>query len=205
MAVGFLRWKKSPNDERAYRAPLLLLPITLSRKSANSNYFLSHHEDDVVFNQTLLEFLERDFGLTIPALRGKLPEDHSGLDIKQIFSLVQHAVRDAPGFEVVEEIAISTFSFAKYLMWKDLVDRTDSLKNNRLVKHLLDNPTEPFRDGTGDFPTPETIDQRVDPATLFTPLPADSSQLAAIVAAEAGKDFVIIGPLAPARVRPSRT
>lgn len=194
MAVGFLRWKKSPNDERAYRAPLLLLPITLSRKSANSNYFLSHHEDDVVFNQTLLEFLERDFGLTIPALRGKLPEDHSGLDIKQIFSLVQHAVRDAPGFEVVEEIAISTFSFAKYLMWKDLVDRTDSLKNNRLVKHLLDNPTEPFRDGTGDFPTPETIDQRVDPATLFTPLPADSSQLAAIVAAEAGKDFVIIGP-----------
>jgi very-short-patch-repair endonuclease len=194
MAVGFLRWKKTPTDERTYRAPLLLLPVKLSRRSANSNYYLSHHEDDVVFNQTLLEFLERDFGLSIPALRGALPEDHSGLDIKQIFTIVKHAVRDAPGFEVVEEIALSTFSFAKYLMWKDLVDRTDSLKNNRLVKHLLDNPTEPFRDGTGDFPSPETIDQRIDPAKLYTPLPADSSQLAAIVAAEAGKDFVIIGP-----------
>lgn len=194
MAVGFLRWKKTPTDERTYRAPLLLLPITLNRRSANSNYFLSHHEDDVVFNQTLLEFLERDFGLAIPALRGTLPEDHSGLDIKQILAIVKHAVRDAPGFEVVEETALSTFSFAKYLMWKDLVDRTDSLKNNRLVKHLLENPTEPFRDGTGDFPTPETIDQRIDTAKLYTPLPADSSQLAAIVAAEAGKDFVIIGP-----------
>ncbi len=194
MAVGFLRWKKSPNDERSYRAPLLLLPIKLSRRSANSKYFLSHHQDDVVFNQTLLEFLERDFDLSIPALRGKLPEDHSGLDIKQIFSLVQHAVRDVQGFEVVEEIALSTFSFAKYLMWKDLVDRTDSLKNNRLVKHLLDNPTEPFSDGTEDFPTPDTIDEQVDPAKIYTPLPADSSQLAAIVAAEKGKDFVVIGP-----------
>lgn len=194
MAVGFLRWKKTPTDERAYRAPLLLLPVKLSRRSANSKYFLSHHEDDVVFNQTLLEFLERDFDLSIPAMRGALPEDHSGLDIKQIFSIVQQAVRDAPGFEVVEEIALSTFSFAKYLMWKDLVDRTDSLRNNRLVKHLLDNPTEPFHDGSDDFPTAESIDQHVDPATLYTPLPADSSQLAAIVAAESGKDFVIIGP-----------
>lgn len=194
MAVGFLRWKKSPSDERTYRAPLLLLPIKLSRRSANSSYFLSHHEDDVVFNQTLLEFLERDFGLSIPALRGALPEDHSGLDIKQALSIVKQAVRDAPGFEVVEEIALSTFSFAKYLMWKDLVDRTESLKNNRLVKHLLDNPTEPFRDGEEGFPSPEMIDRRVDPAKLFTPLPADSSQLTAIVAAEAGRDFVIIGP-----------
>ena len=194
MAIGFLRWKQDATNDRTYKAPLLLLPIKLSRRSVNSNYYLSHHEDDVVFNQTLLEFLERDFDLTVPALRGPLPKDHSGLDIKQIFGIIKHAVREAPGFEVVEEIAISTFSFAKYLMWKDLVHRTDSLRNNRLVKHLLDSPTEPFHDGTGNFPEPNTLDQRVDPATLYTPLPADSSQLAAVVAAEAGKDFVIIGP-----------
>lgn len=150
--------------------------------------------DDVVFNQTLLEFLERDFGLLIPQLRGALPEDHSGYDIKQIFAIVKHAVREAPGFEVVEECSVSTFSFAKYLMWKDLVDRTDSLRNNRLVKHLLDNPTESFGDGDGEFPRAESIDDEIDPATLYTPLDADSSQLAAVVAAQAGRDFVIIGP-----------
>lgn len=194
MAVGFLRWKKNGTDERSYRAPLLLLPIKLSRRSAASAYDLSHHEDDVVFNQTLLEFLERDFGLAIPALRGDLPQDQSGLDIQRIFGIVKQAVRDVPGFEVVEEIALSTFSFAKYLMWKDLVDRTDSLRNNRLVRHLLDNPTEPFRDGTGAFTEPDSIDEQVDPAALYTPLPADSSQLAAVLGAEAGKDFVIIGP-----------
>lgn len=194
MAVGFLRWKKDAKDERWYRAPLLLLPVKLGRRSASSGYDLSQHEDDVVFNQTLLEFLERDFGLSIPALRGELPRDDAGLDIKRILGIVRHAVRESPGFEVAEDVALSTFSFAKYLMWKDLVDRTDSLRNNRLVRHLLDNPAERFRDGTDGFPDVRTIDERVDPATLYTPLAADSSQLAAVIGAAAGKDFVIIGP-----------
>lgn len=194
MAVGFLRWKKDAKDSRTYKAPLLLLPIKLTRRSAKSSYSISHHEDDVVFNQTLLEYLEQEFGLSIPTLRGDLPEDQSGLDIKLIFEIMKQAVREVPGFEVVEDIAVSTFSFAKYLMWKDLVDRTDSLKNNRLVRHLLDNPTERFTDDGGEFPQPESIDQRISPSSIFTPLPADSSQLAAVVAAESGKDFVIIGP-----------
>lgn len=152
MAVGFLRWKKDIKDARSYKAPLLLLPIKLTRRSAKSSYYISHHEDDVVFNQTLLEYLEQEFGLSIPNLRGDLPEDHSGLDIKLIFEIMKQSVREVPGFEVVEDIAVSTFSFSKYLMWKDLVDRTDSLKNNRLVRHLLDNPTERFADDGGDFP-----------------------------------------------------
>lgn len=194
MAVGFLRWKKNATDERAYKAPLLLLPIKLERRSANAHYFLSHHEDDVVFNQTLLEFLERDFRIAIPSLRAGLPTDDAGVDIKQTLGIVKQAVREAPGFEVVEETAVSTFSFSKYLMWKDLVDRTDSLRNNRLVRHLLDNPTEPFSDGLGPIPSPKAIDERVAPSDLYTPLPADSSQLAAVLAAESGKDFVIIGP-----------
>ena len=33
---------------------------------------------------------------------------------------------------------MSTFSFAKYLMWVDLVERTDQLRQNPVVKHLID-------------------------------------------------------------------
>ena len=40
-----------------------------------SGYKLSHHEDEVRFNATLLQFLERDFGLKIPALAHDLPTD----------------------------------------------------------------------------------------------------------------------------------
>lgn len=195
LAVGFLRWKKSPEDARSYRAPLLLLPIRLNRRSANADHRLSHHEDEVRFNATLLQFLQRDYGLRIPGLDGDLPQDASGIDVPRIFAMVRAAVRDAPGFEVVEDAAISTFSFAKFLMWKDLVDRTDDLRRNRLVAHLIDSPDQPFSEhGAAGLIQPRDIDRHVRPRDLLTPLPADSSQLAAVVAAEKGHDFVIIGP-----------
>ncbi|MEM6942378.1 MAG: DUF4011 domain-containing protein [Pseudomonadota bacterium] len=193
LVAGFLRWKKSAEDTRVYRAPLVLLPVKLTRRSAVSDFRLVHHEDEVRFNATLLQFLERDFGLRIPALAGDLPTDASGIDLPQVFEIMRLAVRDTAGFEVAEDVALSTFSFAKYLMWRDLVDRTEDLRKNRLVRHLIDSPEEPFADG-GGLPAPRDIDRRVRPAEMLAPLPADSSQLAAVVAAAEGNDFVIIGP-----------
>jgi hypothetical protein len=34
LALGFLKWKKSAEDPKQYRAPLILLPVKLERKSA---------------------------------------------------------------------------------------------------------------------------------------------------------------------------
>lgn len=194
LAAGFLKWKKDAADKRIYRAPLLLLPVTLKRRSARSDFLLAGCEDEPRFNATLLQFLKRDFELTIPGLDEDLPKDGSGIDLPRIFALVRHAVRDVPGFEVVEECALSTFSFAKYLMWKDLTERIEQLRNNRLVRHLIDSPDEPFPGACDGMPCPRDIDQRHEPSDLLTPLPADSSQLSAVVAAAAGKDFVVIGP-----------
>lgn len=195
LAAGFLRWKKSEGDTRSYRAPLLLVPVKISRKSAQSEFVIEHHEDDVRFNTTLLEFLKRDFDLKVPELEGDLPRDDSGFDLPRIFEIMRRKVRDVAGFEVVEDLALSTFSFAKFLMWKDLVERTDSLRESALVKHLVDNPTEPFlAEGTPGLPVAVDVDRRLAPRDLFTPLPADSSQLAAVLAAQEGHDFVLIGP-----------
>ncbi|TQS72538.1 DUF3320 domain-containing protein [Rhodobacteraceae bacterium] len=195
LAAGFLRWKKTETDGRSYRAPLLLIPVKISRRSAQSEFVIEHHEDDVRFNSTLLEFLKRDFDLSIPELEGDLPRDGVGYDLPRIFEILRRRVRDIAGFEVVEELALSTFSFAKFLMWKDLVDRTDDLRESPLVRYLVDNPTEPFLpDGSAGLPQPADIDRRVAPRDLFTPLPADSSQLSAVLAAQEGHDFVLIGP-----------
>ncbi|MEM6623959.1 MAG: DUF4011 domain-containing protein, partial [Pseudomonadota bacterium] len=194
LASGFLRWKRTPEDTRVYRAPLLLLPATLRRRSAQSDFSLVYHEDEVRMNATLLQFLQRDFDIQVPGLQGELPTDHSGLDLPAIFEIMRLAVRDVPGFEVVEDLALSTFSFAKYLMWKDLVDRTDQLRQNRLVKHLVDNPEQAYPRSEDGIPQAEEIDRRYAPADLVTPLPADSSQLAAVAAVAEGNDLVIIGP-----------
>jgi len=193
LALGFLKWKKSPTEDKIYRAPLILLPIRLERKSALSGVTMIAHEDEPRFNMTLLELLRQDFGLTVPGLDGELPKDQRGIDVATIWRTVRSAVRDMAGFEVVPDVALGTFSFAKYLMWKDLVDRADRLKESALVRHLID------RDGSvavakGGFPRVEELDATVEPASLFTPLPADSSQLVAVVASAERRDFVLDGP-----------
>ena len=193
LAAGVLRWQRE-GDPRPYRAPLLLIPIRLERRSARSEFRILHHEDEPRFNATLLEFLKRDFDLALPELEGDLPADASGIDVRRIFEIMRARVRDVPGFEVIEDVAISTFSFSKYLMWKDLVDRTDQLRSNRLVAHLVDNPDTAFDTGFGDPIRPDEIDARIAPKDMVTPLPADSSQLAAVAAAVDGRDFVLIGP-----------
>ena len=194
LAAGFLRWKRNAAEPRDYRAPLLLVPVRLDRTSARSEFRLSRHEDEVRINSTLLEFLQRDFDLRFPELEGDLPRDQSGIDLPLIFDILRRKVRDVPGFEVVTTLGLSTFSFAKYLMWKDLVDRTDSLRESPLVRHLVDNPTDTFAGTGAGLPQARDVDRRIAPGDLVTPLPADSSQLAAVLAAGGGHDFVLIGP-----------
>ena len=102
-------------------------------------------------------------------------------------------MKDAPGFEVIDDVVLGHFSFAKFLMWKDLVDRTVDLRNNAVVRHLMDTPRDPYAIGEG-FVDPRQLDQIYSPSDLLVTLPADSSQMAAVATADRGKDFVLIGP-----------
>lgn len=195
LAVGFLRWKQNATDERTYRAPLLLVPVKLLRRSASSPFYLAHHEDDVRFNATLLQLLKKDFDCDLTSMESDLPTDDSGVDVPKVLERMRRAVRDIPGFEVVEDAAVASFSFAKYLMWKDLTERVDQLERNRVVRHLVNDPDKAFTsDGAGPMPRPHEIDTRYTPADIVHPLPADSSQLSAVMAASEGHDLVIVGP-----------
>lgn len=193
LAIGVLHWQRPEDTSRTFRAPLILVPVAMKRQSVRSGIRIVLSDDEPRFNSTLLEMLRQDFALDIRGLDGVLPQDQSGTDIKGILTKVRKEIRDVRGFEVRDEVFLGTFSFAKYLMWKDLVDRTEQLKENAVVRHLIDTPKESFRDGI-DFVNAAELDDLIDPASLFTPLSADSSQLAAIVAAERGKNFVMIGP-----------
>lgn len=193
LALGFLKWRKSEADPRTYRAPLILLPVRLERRSALSGVTMLRHDDEARFNLTLLELLRQDFALPIPSLEAGLPADESGIDVAGVWTTLRRAVRDMPGFEVVEDLALGTFSFAKHLMWKDLAERSEQLKASAVVRHLIERAEQSFP-RRPDFPRAERLDDELDPAELFIPLPADSSQLAAVVASARGCDFVLDGP-----------
>lgn len=195
LAVGFLRWKKAEDDPRSYFAPLILLPVKLERRSVLSGVKMSMLDDEPRFNLTLLELLRHDFKLNISGLDGDLPRDESGIDVVGIWNIVRRAVRDISGFEVTSDVALGTFSFSKYLMWRDLIDRADQLKQNDVVRHLLEYKLgKSSLESAGEFPEPKKLDTLVEPSELFTPLPADSSQLASVVASAKGYSFVLDGP-----------
>lgn len=192
VALGMLRWTPTGVATDS-RAPMILVPVRLERASARSKPVLVRHDDDTVFNLTLLQMLKQDFGIDMPDLAGDLPRDDSGVDVARIWDMVRHRVRNVPGFEVTEDVILGTFSFAKYLMWKDLADRTERLKEAPLVRHLIDTPREPFATPSS-FIEPREIDRRIAPSEVFAPLNADSSQLVAVHASGQSGDFVLEGP-----------
>ncbi len=192
LALGFLAWYENPSSELRRLAPLLLLPVDLVRKTARERYRLRLREEETRVNVTLLEKLRVDRGIEIPGLEA-LPLDESGVDVPRILRLVRRAVADEDRWEVVEEVQLGLFSFAKFLMWRDLGVRTKALLRNEVVRHLVEGGTRSFPD-QGPFPSPESVDEAQPAAETFCPLDADSSQLAAVLAVVAGRTFVLQGP-----------
>jgi len=191
-AVGFLEWRESESSDRVFSAPLLLVPVELKRKSVIEGFALRRLDDETRLNVTLMEMLRQHFQKEIPGL-DPLPEDHSGVDVGLIFRLFRDAVRDLPGWEVKAEVWLGQFSFTKFLLWKDLADRLDDLTRNRVVNHLVNEAGIPYPNLAEDI-RPEQLDDNFHPGNIFCPRSADSSQLAAVMAAAAGHDFVLEGP-----------
>lgn len=195
IACGFLKWyrKGSSLSDKAYLAPLLLLPVRLSRPSVRAGFVLHGTDEESRMNMTLLELLKTEFGMRLPELEGDLPTDDSGLDVARIFNIVRAAISTLTGWEVVEGCSLGVFSFTKYLMWKDMCDREEFLLRNPVVRQIAAEQRSAFPVQVG-FPNPSTLDTEAAASQVFTPLSGDSSQLSAVLAAARGKNFVLIGP-----------
>jgi hypothetical protein len=139
-----------------------------------------------------MEMLRQQFQKEVPGL-DPLPADENGVNMAQVFQLFREAVRDLPGWEVKSEIWLGQFSFTKFLLWKDLNDRLDALTENRVVRHLVYEGGMPYPNPPEDVKPPQ-LDDQFRPDEIFCPRSADSSQLAAVMAAGAGHDFVLEGP-----------
>jgi very-short-patch-repair endonuclease len=193
LAVGMLTWYESEVSELVRRAPILLLPVELTRSVATNGYRydLSLSDEPIRPNVTLLEKLRMEFGIDDPTL-SQLPEDDRGIDVARVFHNFRTAIKGINRWEVVETAYLGLFSFNKFLMWRDLQDHLDMLKKNRLVSHLLSGPRKVFE--SRPLPTPDTLDDDLAPGDLLCTRDADSSQLAAIRAASEGGTFVLEGP-----------
>ncbi len=113
-----------------------------------------------LFNEDSQSAERQRLKLSQPADNILIPDD-----VPTIWRIARLAIKDMKGFELTEEVTLSNFSFAKYLMWKDLVDRTELLKRNRVVRHLIETPKETFADASG-MPAEHRLDEDVHPKEL---------------------------------------
>ena len=80
LAVGFLCYRETRQATRTRRAPLLLIPLEIKRKSGRAGYSLVKGGDETRINVTLLEYLRRDHDVDITGL-DPLPEDENGVPL----------------------------------------------------------------------------------------------------------------------------
>lgn len=191
LALGMLRWFPNQTTSEARNAPILLVPLQIERHSARDRFRISIGADEPRVNHTLLEMLRHDFGIDLAAIE-ELPSDDAGVDVPLVLQTVRAAIREVPRWDVIEDAWIGLFSFAKFLMWRDLAERSGTLLSNPVISHLLTATGSGFDSG-GEFVSRQAVDER-PPATTFCPLDADASQLAAVFSAQEGRSFALWGP-----------
>jgi DNA polymerase III delta prime subunit len=190
LAVGLLKWfdKKMPDQPRY--APVLLIPVELSRRSINSKFTLKSREEESMINITLLEFLRQEFELNLSALE-TLPTDDKGVDVLKVMAILRRAVMQLKGWDVEEQLVLGNFSFSKLILWKDIVVHQEALLKSEIVKSLVDGRLS--LDGIAD--DNDYLDaEKMHPSKVSLPIPVDVSQMDAIVAAQQGKSFILHGP-----------
>ena len=190
LAIGFLRYFESPQSTKPRRAPLLLLPLCVERLSVQDGFRFVLDDAEARLNQTLLQFLQHDFDLRV-GIGDVPPEGEAGVDVAAVLNAFRQAALAMPRWEVETTACIGFFSFTKYLMWLDLANR-DGLLQSPVLRHLVERPGVLFPQDAPEFAR-ERLDE-LDPADVFCPKDADSSQLAAVLAAAGGRSFVLEGP-----------
>ncbi|HKU99502.1 MAG TPA: DUF3320 domain-containing protein [Vineibacter sp.] len=190
-AIGTLRWREADAADVERRAPLLLIPVRLERKGAGSRFGMAWTEDEIVENISLRARLKNDHGIDLPDLPAV-----EELDIADYVDAVARAVEGQDTWSVAaDEMVLGLFSFAKYLMYRDLDAETwpqaAPLDRHPFIAALLG---EGFPGAEPSFAGEERIDAELTPQRLAHVVDADGSQTIAIERARRGESLVVQGP-----------
>ena len=192
LAFGLLRWYESNESDETLQAPLLLVPVKLSRPSLDSRWELLVAEEEVIPNYCLIQMLTDSFDLKLPEIDDDaLLDSKSGLDdfVGRVRSLISPHER----WSIEDSAILGIFTFQKIAMWKDLEDNREKIARHPLCRGLatgaVDQPSQ-----QPSAPKANELDDLVSPRDTFHILEADSSQHEAIEAVKRGLNLVLDGP-----------
>ena len=194
LALGMLEWYESESSEISRRAPLILVPVEINRTSVRASFRVQYTEEEIGTNLSLQEKLKAEFGIQLPNLPEADELDPS--NVQNYLRGVSEAIKDIQQWSVdTSAIALGFFSFAKFLMYRDL--DANNWQDNVLTEHpvlqsvLINGFREP-RSAIDDSVT--NVDKHLTPVDTHHVVDADSSQALAIHDVSHGRNLVIQGP-----------
>jgi hypothetical protein len=189
LALFFLRWSESPDQQDKFLAPLLLVPVRLERSFA-AGYQARWTREEVEVNESLrLKLFEQH--IELPPF-----DNYSSLKkVKEYIRKLTTSVQDRTDWTIDSAAYLDFFNFTKTVMWKDLDPRawpseTPSLQHPVLAKLCGSPQTNP---PTERFDENE-VDTRLKLHETYYVMDADPSQIAVIEDVKAGHDLVVEGP-----------
>lgn len=189
LSLGLVEWTERDCPAKPFRAPLLLIPVELERQKIKENYTLRWTGEDPTLSLSLIAKLAEQ-GVILPDMGH--PETIE--EVTAYFTLIRETVAEK-SWVFMPGVTLDLFSFRKFVMFKDLDPASwagvSPLETNPLIKRIFhpqtdDDPSPPFLENE--------MDLRLPSERSFNILDADSSQIAVIEEAKAGKNLVVEGP-----------
>jgi hypothetical protein len=193
LALGMVLWTEQDDREKVHRAPLILIPVELERTDARDRFHLKYTGEELGDNVSLAEILKIEFGFrSFPEL-----PDPDDVDVTKYFGQVERLIRRQAGWAIqTDAVVLGFFSFAKFLMYRDLDPGTwaeaKALLGHEVLVNLLGE--NGFERGGSDYCEHEFLDDQVRDRHPLQVVDADSTQTIAILDALDGHNMVVQGP-----------
>ena len=198
LVLGFLDYPDQRDSDRTFSAPLINIPVSLSKRESAGNqvFSLQYTGDDVSENLSLREKLKIDHSLILP----ELAEDV--INVEAYFSEIRNKIKDRPGFTLRRRISLCLLSFTNMLLVRDLdptnwpgLGEKHSLLDHPVVPQIFQGTDEQADADASWGIAPEHDVESGPGARIPLVFDADSSQHSALVDVLAQrKNVVIEGP-----------
>jgi very-short-patch-repair endonuclease len=191
LTLGSLKWIDPNNKENIRYAPLILIPVSLERGTVGERFKLRARQDEIIENLSLEAYLQRTHEILLPKINTE-----EELDLSKYIDEVAQSVQIKLDWSVQEnDITLGFFSFAKFLMYRDLDPdnwpENDNITDQPLIQSLMvDGFDEIDENLTDDTP----IDSFISPKDMLHIMDSDTSQTLAIHNVRQGKNLIIQGP-----------
>lgn len=186
LCFGFIYWRAQNKDSSPwFKAPLLMMPVSLGLKSLNAPYTLSRYDDEIEVNPTLDYLFNTEYKIDLPKFDLKNKDSFD-----QYLTLIEDIV-DKRGWKVTREVSLGLLSFTKISMYHDLDNNRVRMMSNPVLRAMAGD-----RNALMDIPAiAENYNfDAAKPDEWHEVVDSDSSQEEAILLSKLGVSFVMQGP-----------